>query len=182
MKRRQFAAGLATMAGGSLILGSGAFSFTRAERKVNVNVVRDAEAYLALRSEASIASGDLTGEVRFEITPATLPDHSGKGVGPDSIYRFTDDGDGVFSAQNQGVEDVVIYGEPIADDNEVDVYIVAAEEPDTPRLTSKSPSPVLNPGDQIHLGIVIDTYGVSEGSLSKTVDTGVQIVSERLDQ
>lgn len=177
MKRRHFLTGLAATTAGSLTIGSGAFGSATAERSIHVSTVRDADSFLALRAEdTSIASGHLSGELQFEISPSTLPDHAGMGVGADSIYKFTGDEDGIFSVQNQGTEAVALYSQPISD-SEIKVSAIRADQSNGSKLSQESPSKTLTPGDKINLGILIDTNGLSQDQLPKSVETAMNIIA-----
>jgi len=174
MNRRQFitTAGAAT-AGTTLAVGSGAFSQSQVQRSVTVQVADDAEAYLALLSQSGIAQGQPE-RLDFDISDTTLPRAKGQGVGTGSVYSFVK-GDGVFSAQNRGTNDVVLYGESLDDGTGIDVRLVQAEDEGMPVLTEDSPSEICTPGDVLFLGLEIDTRG------AETVDkfeTGVRIVAE----
>ena len=173
MKRRNFIVGLgATAAGGTAVLGSGAFSSVEGERTVTVETADDNDAYLRLtegdgaRDDRSFRDTD--GILGFTFTGLreqrddqfdTNPENP-EGLGEDSIYRFGRETDGkpLFRAENRGTQTVEFYSvqESTQDVPEVRIFNV-----DTGNLLIESqPYEELSPGEQIPLGFEIDTRGI----------------------
>lgn len=179
MDRRDYLVGLAAASSATSLVGVGALSSTTSERSVHASVVRDADAFLALYAkDTPIASGHLDGELQFEISPSTLPEYSGKGLAPDSVYEFTGD-DGVFTIQNQGTKEIVLYGRPVSDGSGVDVYVKLASQSGGERLTQGSPSHSISPTEMVDLGLVVDTSGVDGRTVPERVETATQLVARK---
>lgn len=111
MNRRQFVLGTAAaVSGGSVAIGSGAFSFVRADRDVEISVAEDASAYLGLRPSdgpnGRYATTD-DGVLGIDMTGANPTDAGGMGVNPDARTVVLD----VFEIVNQGTQTVTVYYE-----------------------------------------------------------------------
>ena len=175
MKRRNFILGLgATAAGGSAVVGSGAFSSVEAERTVTVETATDNDAYLRLNEgeKDDRSFEDTDGVIGFTFTGLReegedqfdTNDEDPEGLGEDTIYRFGQetDGDPLFSAQNQGANPIEIHGLQHYDDvdpddvPEIKIFDVETEE----LLTEGDRSKEIGVGDSINLGLQIDTHGV----------------------
>ncbi|MFC4542688.1 hypothetical protein ACFO5R_12225 [Halosolutus amylolyticus] len=109
MKRRRFVIGTGVFAAStSIVLGSGAFTTTTADRSVSISVAdEDPNAFLAITAESEIAEVGEDGTIEITIDEQ-LGTNDGKGVGVDSSYTFWN----VFSVQNYGTNPVNVYGEP----------------------------------------------------------------------
>ena len=107
MERRKFLIGAGSAAvGASALIGSGAFSFVRAERDMTVEVVDDEVAYLALEptsAYADIEEDQLTLDFAGGYTLSGA-DQNGEGLNPNADSRFDD----VFKITNQGTNDARI--------------------------------------------------------------------------
>jgi len=111
MQRRNFILGLgASAAGGSALLGTGAFSRIESERSVSVQVADDANAYLQLYKcsidgsetpNSSFVSLDGNGHLEIDMGDS---ENDGSGVNSNSVTSFDD----VFQIRNQGKEPVCI--------------------------------------------------------------------------
>ena len=116
MNRRRLLQTVGLLAGGSaLTTGTGAFTSTSAERTVDIAVVDDEDAYLAMNPSSGSAYGRAAelenGQVRFSIPGAyesTPGDTRGEGVGPDSIYTFGE----LVTIKNQGDDTVQVWSKP----------------------------------------------------------------------
>jgi hypothetical protein len=102
MQRRKLLAAMGTVAaGGAATVGTGAFSYTQAERGIDVDVAGDSEAYLAFRADgdhAEVNDGQL--ELYFDGSNAT-----GKGINGNAYQFFRN----VFSIENQGTNPVTVF-------------------------------------------------------------------------
>ena len=111
MQRRNFILGIgASAAGGSALLGSGAFSRIESDRSVSVQVADDANAYLQLHKcsidgdetpNSSFVSLDGNGHLEIDMGDSG---NDGSGVNSNSVTSFDD----VFQIRNQGKEPVCI--------------------------------------------------------------------------
>lgn len=101
MERRKFLIGAGSAAvGSSALVGSGAFSFVRADRTAQIDVVNDGSAYLTLASESEYASEDENGELTLQFNGAN--DQNGEGLNGNADSRF----DNVFKVENNGTNDI----------------------------------------------------------------------------
>lgn len=104
MKRRTMLLGLGTAAGG-LAVGTGAFTSVTAERDVEVSVVEEDDAFLALDPLDNPGNGeyaeidDDTGEFFLQLTET---DEGGDGLNPEAVTAADD----VFKVRNQGTEEI----------------------------------------------------------------------------
>lgn len=161
MKRRTV---LGTISGGlasSLLIGSGAFSSTRAERELMVEVVDDSEAYLRIDATSTGIAGR-SGEVNLreggrvatfripgpedDLVAGTDPN----GVGLHSKYWFDD----LAIIQNQGTNPVSVYSQYNGNLSQIAIYDSSGDK--TPR-TSKSEGVKLSPGASFLMGLYIET-------------------------
>ena len=192
MKRRNFIVGLgATVAGGTAVLGSGAFSSAEAERTVTVETADDDDAYLRLTTpgqESDDRSFREDGQLHFilpgsreriedDIGPNTNPENP-DGLGEDSVYRFGLETDGrpLFRAENQGTEPIQLHSIQEDTQNVPDVQIFNVDSREL--LTEDSPSEELDPGQYVDLGLQIDTTGISVD----VYEVPLTIVAERPDE
>lgn len=161
MKRRTV---LGIISGGlasSLLVGSGAFSSTRAERKLMVEVVDDSEAYLRIdatstgiagrSSEVNLREGGRVATFRIpgpedDLVAGTDP----SGVGPHSKYWFDD----LAIIQNQGTDSISVYSQYDGDLSQIAIYDSSGDQ--TPR-TSKTAGVELSPGTSFPMGLYIET-------------------------
>ena len=165
----------------SLFIGSGAFSTTRVERKLNVEVVDDSQAYLRIdarstgiagrSSEVDLRDGGRVATFRIpgpedDLVAGTDPG----GVGLHSKYWF----DGLATIQNQGTDQIVVYSQYDGDLSQIAIYDSSGDK--TP-LTSKTAGVELAPGDSFPMGLFIETadeevkqYNESLAIIGKRVD------------
>ena len=102
MERRKFIIGTgALVAGGAAGLGTGAFSYVRAERDITVTVADDENAYLRLSGNSEYASEE-NGELALDFAGGN--DQNGDGLNANADSRF----DNVFVIENQGTNDARI--------------------------------------------------------------------------
>ena len=107
MKRRNFLVGVGgTAIGASALVGSGAFSRVESDRKVDIAVAKDKDAYLGMEpgptaNGDNYAKFDKKGHIKIDI--ADQGGH-GEGVNSDSYTWF----DGLVQLTNQGKEEAYI--------------------------------------------------------------------------
>ena len=124
MQRRNFILGLgASAAGGSALLGTGAFSRIESQRSVSVQVAEDDSAYLGLRGCSESPNSSYTnvtdnGHLEIDMSGSNETDDGGLGINSNSISSF----DGVFEIQNQGKQAVCVdfEADPESIPNDVD--------------------------------------------------------------
>lgn len=158
MRRRNFIVGLgATAAGGTAVLGSGAFSSVEAERTVTAETADDDEAYLQFdptpykgRASLTLDDHDDSEVLIFRIPGADEDDVLRDGVGLDSQYFFGK----LVDVRNAGTQEIEVTTEfddqkgSIAD---VDLFV----DEDGSRLRN---NPVtLDVGDETRLGLFLKT-------------------------
>jgi hypothetical protein len=182
MNRRNFLAALGfTAAGGTTVIGTGAFTSVRAERQLDIRVAGDRSAFLALEptagpngSYASTTGDDL---LALDLSGTTA---GGEGLGTDSVYRFDD----VFRLSNQGTQPVYVWvtlsgrsGNLSLNGSDPDVYFYPNGDP-TDRLRD-GPDDVLylGVGGSATVGVYVDTTGVAAGQtleLTATIHADAQ--------
>jgi hypothetical protein len=101
MERRKFLIGAGSAAiGTSALVGSGAFSYVRADRNAQMDVVSDSNAYLKMSSTSEYASEDSDGKLTLQFNGAN--DQNGEGLNANADSRF----DNVFAIKNNGTNDI----------------------------------------------------------------------------
>ena len=170
MKRRTMLLGLGTAAGG-LAIGTGAFTSVTADRDVEVSVVEDDDAFLALDPLDNPGNGeyaeidDTTGEFFLDLTGTEA---GGSGLNPEAVTAAAD----VFEVQNQGTDAVELTLTPAntdASDEEVSggaLYLDEGDLSDAPADTNQAvllsvlpkgalaTEPIeLSPGESVTYGI-----------------------------
>ena len=99
MKRRKFVVGLGSLAaGGAAAMGTGAFSFAQTDRNIELDVVADNNAYLALQSQGENSEYSELNNGKLEFNLGGNANVPGDGLNPDSVYLF----DGIGRIANQG--------------------------------------------------------------------------------
>ncbi len=184
MRRRTLLAGLGSLvASGSLAVGTGAFSTTRAERTVSVSVADDASAVLKLEQIGtggrSIPSGS---KVTFSFPGAFASDDLG--LGTDSVYEFdTDSGRSVFGdtnedeqklglllIKNQGTQKVSVFAR---DESESAVDIEMYDFDGGKTALRKDPA-TLAPGGEVKVGFRVRTHGAVSGKFKEKLTVVAQ--------
>lgn len=168
MNRRTLVAGVSSLLGGAgAVISSGAFSFSRADRNLNVVVQDDNAAYLKLQQ---LGGGGRSGEdetpeqVVFEFPGFREGRHNPndpEGIGADSVYEFVDDAkgetEGLLEITNQGTNDVKIVTDQSATDGpQIELFDVADQD----RTALRNVQRELDVGERFKAGIRIDTHGV----------------------
>jgi len=112
MDRRKFIIGAGSLAAGSAAaMGTGAFSSVQAKRALDVDVVGDASALLAMKpgeENGEYTTGSDNGAIAVDITDSN-DNIAGSGVNPDAFTWIED----VFRIQNQGSQEVKLTLDPI---------------------------------------------------------------------
>ena len=141
MKRRQILLGLgATTAGGSALLGSGAFSLVEAHREIAIEIAGDADAYLRLgpctdENGEPTPNGDYVVERNGKFAIDLTEDNDqvpGEGVNPQAISTFHD----TFEVCNQGTQPICVdfQTEPRAIPDHADIPERSDAEPGDPSV------------------------------------------------
>jgi hypothetical protein len=174
MQRRTLLTSLGLVTAGSVAAtGTGAFTTVRAKRTVSVEVADDFRALLRLEPlERKGIDGEPTGRsgtagktVTFDIPgDGDGETNDAAGVAPDSVYEFC----GLLQVVNQGTQPVTIRS---AYDGELgDIALV-----DDSGAVLRSDPPILDVGDDIKVGLQIDTHGSETGQYDETLT----IIGER---
>ena len=174
MKRRRLIAAFGTaVAGGSAVLGSGAFTSVSAERSVSVAVADDDRAFLRLEPIVDEGvDGDSDGDpestgrsfsngrvVQFDIPGDEDGENpNAKGVAPDSVYEYHD----LLQVVNQGTKSVTVASEY----NGASFANLALVTDDG---VLRQDPPTLDVGDGIRVGLLIDTHGTALGTYDETL-------------
>lgn len=114
MDRRKFVLSVGALAGGgSLALGTGAFSSVEAERDVGVTVADDASAYLGIQPGDG-PNGDYADTTDNDALAVNLTDSNdnlvGEGINTNAVTTIGD----VFQIRNQGTQDIDAAVTPLA--------------------------------------------------------------------
>lgn len=161
MKRRQLIMTLGTVAGGSAVLGTGAFSSVSAERHVSVNVADDDDAYLAIDPNSQfVRSTTSSGPVEFYIpgltTRANMGGPKGKGIAPNSNYIF----DSLITVQNRGEDPIEVFSNVPALPSEFERLSLVDSDREG-LLDTESNATELTSGEEFSAGLLIETGTVS---------------------
>ena len=185
MERRKFTIGLGALATGSAAaVGSGAFTSVTADRDLTVEVADDSDAYLRLESMEGPNANEYVNEgdgiLSIDIG-AIDGDDGGDGVNQNATTVIRD----LFSIQNQGTQEVVVFADGFPEDDprvslfhdDDGVASVAGPGPENDGALSNSSNldpndlgseasggggperaPLLGTGDSIdNVGLLIDT-------------------------
>ena len=144
--------------GASALVGSGAFTAVASERTVSVRVANDENAYMGLKEvpespNSSYVDYDDNGNLQIQMDDANpnLEDEKrGTGVNPDSITVFKD----LFRIRNQGKQPIKVFA------------FLQGDKADRVGLFRDDYLPCweleLDVGEEEDLGLMTNTYGVSE--------------------
>jgi hypothetical protein len=173
MKRRTVLGLFASVGLSTSIVGSGAFSYVRADRNVSIQVVDDELAYLELdptevygRSGSIQYDGDPDGpsQVDFEIPGRGEPSSAGDGVGLDSKYFF----DGLLDVTNSGTNGVKLTTEfDDTSDTIVDLDLFYVDDDEEQRLRANPVS--IDVGESVRVGLYIETGDGDLGEFNSTL-------------
>lgn len=165
MNRRQLLAALGTFAGGSFILGTGAFTSVSADRNVDVRVADDADAFVALTAPNSLENGEYaTGPNEgttdtLRLTFDDTADVPGSGLNDDAVTRF----ESVFRITNKGTAftrfGIDKSGLQYPDRWKFLSGIGAGPDPFGTWDEPDNVGPGLAPGESFTVGVQIDTRG-----------------------
>lgn len=154
MERRKFLIGTGALAaGGAAGLGTGAFSFVRAERDITVDVVGDADAYLALEANSEYASND-GGELALDFAGGN--NQNGDGLNANADSRF----DNVFVIRNQGTNDARISfhdqegATGYSSDAATWYYTEGQEGQATGDGEINADNPIISPGEELYVHVI----------------------------
>lgn len=176
MKRRIVLGLAASAIGGSLAVGSGAFTAAEAERSVTVEVADDAEGFLVIDAEAVDTAGrsslvsldpdiDDPYQASFRIPgpeEGLIGETDPDGIGKDSRYKF----DSMAVIRNQGTQAINVFsGHDGALD---DIAIFDVENPET-LLTSPEKAITLETGEEFTMGLYLETGNQDLGEYDETV-------------
>jgi hypothetical protein len=104
MQRRSYLAAVGSVAAaGAAAVGTGAFSYTQAERGIGVDVAGDANGYLGL--EATGPHAEMTSDGRLELNFDGSSSATGTGVNGNAYQFFRN----VFEITNQGTNPVAVF-------------------------------------------------------------------------
>jgi len=184
MKRRKFIVGIGSASiGGSALLGSGAFTKVRSQRRAKIEVAEDPDAYLGLDGcpgspNASYTDLDEDGHLEVEMSPLNEQSFEqnpesdlGLGVNSDSFSWFDD----VFEICNQGKQPVCVWvdAEPnpelpeppgeYSDEPRIRFYRLDEETGERVGILGEDNSIILGVGQCICVGIRTMTKGISAG-------------------
>jgi hypothetical protein len=183
MKRRTFVGSLGALAaGGSAVLGTGAFTSVSASRSLTVEVADDNDALLALselgegsdgKGGRSQKGGD-TVSFSFPGVGRRLADPD-LGLGTDSVYEFDrDSGEadaadperGLLRVENRGTQPVDVHSE-FPDSSQIDVELFDVSDPD--RTALRDDPAELGVGEFVDVGFRISTDGADIGTFDETL-------------
>lgn len=175
IKRRTLLVGVSSITVGiCTVMGSSAFSRTKADRTVSVEVADDEDAYLALDQNGGGARSYEDGDpekIKF-VFPGHDEESGADGLGLDSVYEFDADAkesgrDGLFEIRNNGTETVEVYGQHVTDSAlTINLYDVDDENRE---LVTRSDSKTLEPDTGFDAGLRIETFGASIGEFDETL-------------
>lgn len=199
MERRKFVLSVGTLAaGGSLALGTGAFSSVEAERDVSVTVAEDASAYLGIQPgdgpNGNYVDTDDNDTLAINLTGDN--DNIGDGVaGGEGINANAATGiSDIFKIRNQGTQDIELEVAPLAF-GEVDLFdfdgvlgvLLVPQIGDLEMGFDLSWEPAVNlisiselsPGDEIDFSLL--AFAVPEDAVdSVAVGDEIEITAEEL--
>ncbi len=198
MERRKFVLSVGALAaGGSLTLGTGAFSSVEAERDVAVNVADDASAYLGIQpgdgpngnyvdtTDSDALAINLTGD-NDNIDDGLA---GGKGLNANAITGIAD----IFEVQNQGTQEIELQVTPLAFgdvswqnfDGVLGVLLVPHAGSIDVEIEWFPPSvnfisiSTLSPGDEIEFSLV--AFALPESAVdSVAVDDEIELTAEAI--
>ena len=148
MERRKFLIGAGSTAlGASALVGSGAFSYVRADRDVTIAVVSDSSAYLKLEENSAYAD-EVNGQLELDF--ASDNGEGGEGLNDDADTRF----DNVFKIKNQGTNDVRVSIQDV--DPDLVGFYEGTDFSDAGLLNGGAGNelPVLEPGEEITVSLI----------------------------
>jgi len=141
MKRRQIILGLgASVTGGGLTLGTGAFTVVEADRSVAVEVADDTEAFLSLVPTTEYATLQDNGTFTLDLSSSNPTEAGGIGVNANANTIIRD----AFEIENQGTQPIQVLFDG-GDNDEPSASITLSDVGDDLKVTI---SPSVDPVDQ----------------------------------
>ena len=186
MKRRNFLVGAGGSAlGGSLLLGSGAFTSVEAQRNINIEVADDPNAYLGLdKCPDSPNSSYVTFDGKANTMMVDMSSDNptkdaddnplGEGVNPHAITTFHN----VFQICNHGKKPACVWIDddpkwPVYGDDKRRVEFYLEDDPDASFIDEEV---LMEVGDCVCVGMRVDTRELGEGeSLFSEMDDTITI-------
>ncbi|MFB6140278.1 MAG: DUF1102 domain-containing protein [Halosimplex sp.] len=152
-------------AGSAAAMGTGAFNFANVERGVSIDVVDDANAFLALEDESDYADGSGN---QLSLTFDNNAGVTGSGVNEDSDYSFT----GVFSITNQGSQSVGVW---IEDDDSSDAVEWYGTDTDgasdfTTSIEGSGNAYAIDSGETVYVNVIILLRNNTSSDLPDTIN------------
>ena len=154
MNRRKFVIRLgAASAGGSALIGSGAFTSVSAERDITVNVSDDSSALLELDPDSldnSAYAIESDGSTGIDISKSASGDFSGEGVSPFALTEIEE----VIEVTNQGTQEVEVEVTPLTvvdTDTSSTLMVLTVPKTDFPAVA-------LSPGTAETYSLVVDAF------------------------
>ncbi|OYR60517.1 hypothetical protein [Halorubrum ezzemoulense] len=185
MKRRTLVAGLGSLSASiHLAVGSGAFTSVSAERRVEVDIEGDNDAFLGLKQLGGgtdtiygrSVEGGPSEQVAFSFPGSgELSENPDLGLGTDSVYEFDRDSgesddtaptEGLLRITNQGTQPVEVYSKHKTD-SELEIELYDVTDPDETAL--RDDLPTLRIGGNIDVGFRIRTFGADVDEFDETL-------------
>jgi hypothetical protein len=176
-RRRLLKLGMLAAAGGSISLGSGAFTSATASRKVSIAITDDDDAYLSLDPDSEhIRATVATNELEFYI-PGLGPETGdgggppeGEGVGRNSSYTFGS----LLVIRNQGDDPIEVFSDAPNLPPEFDEIALVDSDRDV-LLDDETDATELTPGEEFSAGLFI---AVDDAEVQKTYDLSMTIIAD----
>lgn len=156
--------------GSGVVVGSGAFTSSTAERSVSVAVADDEDAYLGINATSQLGRSFETGdpeEVSLEIpgVQEDTPDNTrGTGLGPSSRYSFTN----LIEITNRGEDTVIVWSQLRSLPSGINEVALTNSNDRGKEIDNKSDGVTLTPGETFAAGLIVDTTGKT-GSFNATI-------------
>lgn len=139
------------------LCATSSFSTVTAERSVNIQVVGDKDAFLAMQpldgENADYATTTSNGQLEINLNGDAGGDVSGQGVNPDAVTSF----DNVFTITNKGSQPVTVWVEDGSD--KVSFYMGDTGT----RMDSDGEAQSIGVGETKKIGIVVDARETGQG-------------------
>lgn len=163
----------ALASGTAAAVGTGAFSFVRADRDITVDVVDDGDAYLGLEATSEYASESEGGQLELDFAGGN--NQNGDGLNDNADSRFDD----VFKLTNSGTNDARISfwnGDELDDFPDEVVWYYSKDEGWEDNEVSDNP--VIEPGESLYIHVIFFLRGDGkDSSVLDDIDT-LGIVAE----
>lgn len=141
--------------GSGLLVSTGAFSSAQSERKVNLEVSKDPDAFLGLEQRMDGERSRIgDGKLRIRI-PGISESMNGEGLNPNAITEFPNSG---FVVTNKGSQPVGIYAHQKSTTGPL-VEVFRHDDSSRDAIDKENPHE-LDVGSELVVGLRIDTHGV----------------------